>query len=72
MKASTVAERGTAAHRPLFASEDVGTRDYPADPPRAATDFCYNFTEITITTPPLTRIFDRLIGGGISLRGDGV
>jgi len=23
-------------------------------------------------TPPLTRIFDRLIGGGISLYGDGI
>ena len=32
--------------------------------------FYYNFTEITITTPPLTRILDRLIGGGISPRGD--
>jgi hypothetical protein len=30
----------------------------------------YNFTEITITTPPLTRILDRLIGGGISLYSD--
>jgi hypothetical protein len=30
----------------------------------------YNFTEITITTPPLTRILDRLIGGGIILCGD--
>jgi hypothetical protein len=39
MMASTVTERGTAAHRPPFASEDVGTRDFPADPPRAATDF---------------------------------
>jgi hypothetical protein len=34
--------------------------------------FYYNFTEITITTPPLTRILDRLIGGGINLCGDGV
>jgi len=33
--------------------------------------FYYNFTEVTITTPPLTRILDRLIGRGISLRGDG-
>jgi hypothetical protein len=32
--------------------------------------FYYNFTEITITTPPLTRILDRLIGRGISLCGD--
>lgn len=32
----------------------------------------YNFTEITITTPPLTKILDRLIGGGIVLCGDGV
>ena len=39
MRASTVAERGTAAHRPLSASEDIGTRDFPADPPRVATDF---------------------------------
>jgi hypothetical protein len=30
----------------------------------------YNFTEITITTPSLTRIVDRLIGGGISLYSD--
>ena len=31
----------------------------------AAIDFItYNFTEITITTPPLTRILDRLIKGG--------
>ena len=35
MMASTVTERGTAAHRPPFASEDVGTRDFPADLPRA-------------------------------------
>jgi hypothetical protein len=34
--------------------------------------FYYNFTEITITTPPLTRILDRLIGGGISLCSNGV
>jgi hypothetical protein len=34
--------------------------------------FIYNFTEITITTPSLTRILDRLIGGGISLCGDDV
>jgi len=26
----------------------------------------YNFTEITITTPPLARILDRLIGRGIN------
>ena len=39
MGAYTVAERGTAAHRPLLASEDIGMRDFPADPPRAATDF---------------------------------
>ena len=37
----------------------------------AATDFItYNFTEITITTPPLTRILDHLIRGGIILCGD--
>jgi hypothetical protein len=30
----------------------------------------YNFTEITITTPRLTRILYRLNGGGISLGGD--
>jgi hypothetical protein len=37
----------------------------------AATDFItYNFTKITITTPPLTRILDRLFGGGIILCGD--
>jgi hypothetical protein len=30
----------------------------------------YYFTEITITTPPLTRILNRLIGGGIILCGD--
>ena len=30
------------------------------------------FTEVTITTPPLTRVFDRLIGGGISLCGNRV
>jgi hypothetical protein len=67
MRASTVAERGTAAHRPLFASEDVETRDFPADLPRTSHRFYYNFTEITITTPSLTRIFDRLIRGGISV-----
>jgi hypothetical protein len=37
----------------LLCSEDVGKRDFPADPPRAATRFSnhrfyYNFTEITI------------------------
>jgi hypothetical protein len=37
----------------------------------AAIDFIiYKFTEITITTPPLARILDRLIGGGIILCGD--
>ncbi len=30
----------------------------------------YYFTEITITAPPLTRILDRLIGGGISNKGN--
>ncbi len=63
----TVAERVTATHKPLFASEDV-----PADPPQRNHRFYYNFTEITITTPPLTRILDRLIGGGINLYSDSV
>jgi hypothetical protein len=31
--------------------------------------FYYNFAEITIITPPLTRILDRLIGKGISCDG---
>ena len=42
---------------------------------RAATNVAATrFTEVTITTPPLTRVLDRLIGGGggISICGDGV
>jgi hypothetical protein len=38
----TVAERGTDCFRTgdfLLGSEDVGKWDFPADPPRAATDF---------------------------------
>ena len=64
----------------LLWSEDVGKREFSgkvraatnvAATCLAATDFItYNFTEITITTPPLTRILDRLIGGGIILCGD--
>jgi len=34
--------------------------------------FYYNFAEITITTPPLTGILDRLIRGGISPYSDGI
>ena len=34
--------------------------------------FYYNFTEITIITPPLTRILNRLIRGGISLYSDSI
>lgn len=34
--------------------------------------FYYNFTEIIITIPLLTRILNRLIEGGISLYGNGV
>jgi hypothetical protein len=56
---------GCAQGHFLLWSEDVRKREF--------SDFItYNFTEITITTPPLTRILDRLIGGGISLCGDGV
>ena len=64
-----------AAHRPLFAiigrCRDAGIfRQGRTATSVAATDFItYNFTEITITTPLLTRILDRLIGGGIILCG---
>jgi hypothetical protein len=72
-----------AAHRATFCSNRrmSGNRNFPARYAQpnvaatrlAATDFIiYNFTEITITTPPLTRILDRLIRGGISLYSDGV
>jgi hypothetical protein len=59
----------------LLLSEDVGKREFSgrvrAATSVAATDFItYKFTEITTSTPPLTRILDRLIGGGISPCGD--
>jgi hypothetical protein len=58
-------------------SDDIGKRNFPARYAQhkvratrlAATDF-YIFTEITMTTPPLTRVLDRLIGGGIILCDD--
>jgi hypothetical protein len=65
----------------LLWSEDVGKREFSSKGTRShkrrsytfsSHRFYYNLTEITITTPPLTRILDRLIGGGISLYGDGV
>ena len=34
-----------------------------AQPTRLAATYVYNFPEITMTTPPLTRILDRLIRG---------
>jgi hypothetical protein len=64
-------------HFLLFLEEDVGKRQFSSKV-RAATnvaaiDFItYNFTKITITTPPLTRILDRLIGRSISLCGNSV
>jgi hypothetical protein len=66
---------GCAQGHFLLWSEDVGKREFSgtvrAATNVAATDFItYNFTEITITTPPLTRILDRLTGGGIILCGD--
>jgi hypothetical protein len=59
----------------LLFLEDVGKRQFSSKV-RAATnvaaiDFItYNFTKITITTPPLTRILDRLIRGSIIFCGD--
>jgi hypothetical protein len=66
---------GGAQDHFLLWSEDVGKRQFSgkvrAATNVAATDFTtYNFTDITIATPPLTRILDRLIGGGIILCGD--
>jgi hypothetical protein len=71
---------GCAQGHFLLWSEDVGKREFSGKVGAATnvaatrlvtTDFItYNFTEITITTPPLTRILDRLIGGGIILCGD--
>ena len=60
----------------LLCSEDVGKRNFPARFHTATNrrshtfsshKFYYNFTEITIATPLLTRIFDRLTGRGIIL-----
>jgi hypothetical protein len=67
----------------LLCSKDVGKQDSLADPLRAATNVVAtnvaairlvttDFTKITITTLLLTRILDRLIGGGISLYSGGV
>lgn len=77
-----VAERGTASHRPTFcfARKMSGSgkfREDSAQPQHCSHTFSshrfyYNFTDITIATPPLTRIFNRLIGGGINSCGDGV
>jgi hypothetical protein len=39
---------------------------------RRSHKFYYNFTEVTITIPPLIRILGRLIQGGINLYSDGV
>jgi hypothetical protein len=73
MKAFTVAERGTTSHRPLFAllrgCQEVGfsgkTLRSQKRPSYTLSShrFYYNLTEITITTSPLTKILDRLIGG---------
>jgi hypothetical protein len=54
----------------LLYKEDVGKREFLGKVRVAisvvAIDFIiYNFTKIIITTPPLTRILDRLIKGGI-------
>jgi hypothetical protein len=63
---------GCALGHFLLWSEDLGKREFSGKGRAATHRFYYNFTEITITTPPLTRILDRLIGGGISLYSDGV
>ena len=68
MKISTVAEGGTALHRPLFPLLGGCRSSHTFSSHR----FYYNFTEITITTPRLTSVLDSLIGGGISLCCDGV
>ena len=47
-----------------------GTHSHKVTATRLAARDFYNFTEITMTTPPLTRIIDRLIGGGIILCDD--
>jgi hypothetical protein len=80
MKASTVADRGNASHRPLFAllggcreagfSGKISRSHKRRSHTFSSHRFYYNFTEITITTPSLTRILDRLIRGGIILCGD--
>ncbi len=69
---------GCAPSNFLLWSEDVAKRDFSGKV-RTATSITathlaatINFTEITVTTTQLTRILDRLIGGGISLCGDGV
>jgi hypothetical protein len=58
-------------------SEDVGMRGFSGKISRSHkrrshtfSSHRYNTTEITISTPQLTRIIDRLIGSGISLCGD--
>ena len=58
MMASLVTERGTASHKPLreegFSGKILRSHKFRSH------RFYYDFTEITITTPPLTRILDRL------------
>jgi hypothetical protein len=59
--------RSTLRKQPAHGNFPAGYAQPQASHPQI---LLYNFTEITITTPPLTRILDRLIRGGIILYGD--
>ena len=69
-----------AAHRATFRSsligvcrETQGTRSHKRRSHTFSSHkFIKDLTEVTITTPSLTRVLNRLIGGGISLCGDSV